>query len=495
MENSKIIHRLSALSLAALISASFAACGGETSSAPSGGETPETEAAVTEAETEPLSDLELRALVSDDLPESDFGGRNIRILACDYSKIEFTAEEQTGEVIEDAVYSRNRDVSERFNCGIDHILKTYTEVSSALAKSVQAGDDAYDLVSNHVIEMGNSAMKGYLLDWGGIPHINLEKQWWNRSSFDNLSVHDRAYLLVGAMNTHFLRTTYCVYFNKRLVDNYGFGNMYQLVNDGKWTIDKETEMTSGTWQDLNGDTKTGVEDFYGSASNSTSYATTYIYAAGLKTVSKDEDGIPVLDMDLEKFSVLTEKVYKLFYENEGFYCSTDWNSHGDIFLDKRSIFYNCTFSLALSSLRDFEDDYGMIPYPKFDEAQEKYYSMADGSHTISGIPKTITDPEFVGVAVEALCAEAWKQVLPAMYEVALKTKFTRDNESIEMIDMINDNVVVDFGFVFADYSGMGFTLSDLMGSRKSDFASYYAKSESKWQKRLDKVIASFEENS
>ena len=64
-----------------------------------------------------------------------------------------------------------------------------------------------------------------------------------------------------------------------------------------------------------------------------------------------------------------------------------------------------------------------------------------------------------------------------------------------MIDMISDNVVVDFGFVFADYNGMGFTLSNLIGSKKSDFASFYAKNSAKWQKQLDKVIASFEENS
>ena len=482
----------SALCLVLLLS-SLIACGSEAGQSKPSPDSPETETAA--AETEPPTELELRAMTPDDLPESDFSGRSLRILACDYSEIEFTAEEQTGDVIEDAVYSRNRDVTERFGFGIEHILKGYTDVSSSLAKSVQAGEDAYDLVSNHVIEMGNSAMKGYLVDWGGIPHIDPEKPWWNRSSYDNLSVHDKAYLLVGAMNTHFLRTTYCVYFNKRLVDNYGFGNMYQLVNEGLWTIDRETEMTAGTWQDLNGNNKVDVEDFFGASSNSTSYATTYIYSAGLKTVSKDEDGIPVLDMDQEKFATLTEKVYKLFYENDGFYAATDWGTHGDIFRDKRGIFYNCTFSLALGSLREFEDDYGMIPYPKYDEAQEKYYSMSDGSHTISGVPKTITDPEFIGVAVEALCAEAWKQILPAMYEVALKTKFTRDNESIEMIDMINDNVVVDFGFVFADYNGMGFTLSNLIGSKKSDFASFYAKNSAKWQKQLDKVIASFEENS
>lgn len=487
------VRFLSALLCLLTAASAAAACGEESSSPPPGAGSDET-TSVTEAETEPPSDLEIRAMTPDDLPESDFGGRAMRILACDYAGIEFTAEEQTGDVIEDAVYARNRDVTERFNFGIEHILKPYNEVSQTLAKSVQSGDDAYDLVSNHVIEMGNCAMKGYLIDWGGLPHVDVSKPWWNSSSFENLSVHDRAFLLVGSLNTHFLKTTYCVYFNKRLVDNYGFGNMYRLVWDGKWTIDRQGEMISGTWQDLNGNSKADVEDFFGASSNSTSYATTYIYSSGLTTVSKDGEGIPVLDMDQDKFALLTEKVYKLFYENGSFYCATDWSTHGDIFRDKRGIFYNCTFSLALGALREFDDDFGMIPYPKFDEAQEKYYSMSDGSHTISGVPKTITDPEFVGVAAEALCAEAWKQILPAMYEVALKTKFTRDSESIEMIDMINDNVIVDFGFVFADYNGMGFTLSNLMGSKKSDFASYYAKNSAKWEKQLAKVVASFEEN-
>ena len=73
-------RRISALLLAAVIgSAALASCGdspskatGEASAATAA------EAAVTEAETE-LDSLEARALVSDDVPELDFNGKEFRI--------------------------------------------------------------------------------------------------------------------------------------------------------------------------------------------------------------------------------------------------------------------------------------------------------------------------------------------------------------------------------------------------------------------------------
>jgi len=47
--------------------------------------------------------------------------------------------------------------------------------------------------------------------------------------------------------------------------------------------------------------------------------------------------------------------------------------------------------------------------------------------------------------LEALQSESAKTVRPAYYDIALKTKYTRDDDSVEMLDLIFNTRVVDIG--------------------------------------------------
>ena len=103
----------------------------------------------------------------------------------------------------------------------------------------------------------------------------------------------------------------------------------------------------------------------------------------------------------------------------------------------------------------------------------------------------MTDTEFAGIITEALCAEAWKTITPAVYDMALKSRGARDETSVQIIDMIERGAIIDFGFVFGDYNMMGFTMSVMMNAKDSNFASYYAKNQKAWSKKLDKLVNDF----
>ena len=108
----------------------------------------------------------------------------------------------------------------------------------------------------------------------------------------------------------------------------------------------------------------------------------------------------------------------------------------------------------------------------------------------------IADVEFVGTITEAMAAESYKQVIPAFYETALLTKFTRDNESQEMIELILSNVKFDFGNIYTHIiagggSGPGHLLRLCILNKNKDFASVYASNEAKFQSNLDKLIEKF----
>lgn len=450
-----------------------------------------TEAAQTSADTEAVDSLDQRLTVSDGLPDTDCEGRSYRIIADDYNLKDFAVEEQTGDVLTDAIYLRNSNVQDRFNVVITSEGYAYSDVSNRVRRTVASSDDAYDIVSHHVIEAGGLAKSHNFIDWNTVEYVDFSKPWWNESAHEELSVAGKSYLEIGAMDAYFRSAVYCVYYNKRLVEEYNIGDINAIVNNGEWTIDKQIELVTDSWNDINGDGKMDINDDYGFVTNSTSYSTPYIYSFGEKTVSRDSDGIPFLDMNQERFADIVTKVYKLYYDCNGSSVTSGWGDHLTIFSRGGATFLNCTFTLALNAGRDIEDDFSVIPYPKWNEEQESYLTMSDGSHSVDGIPVTVTDTAFIGLITEALNCESWKLVEPAQIDIALKVKGTRDEESVAMIDMILHSVVLDFGFVYAEYNGIGFVLSDLMGSKNSNFASYYAQNETSWNNKLQKTIDAF----
>lgn len=457
-------------------------------------EAADTPAGEISAEDTAADEPEDRSSVPDGLPDNNYGGAEYVILSDNYTVGDFYQEELTGDVVSDAVYNRNVTVSDRFNVKISNLNDEYTNISPLVQRSVTSADNAYSIVSYHEIEAANAASSKYFTDWYTIEYVDPTRPWWNASSFHNLSIAGKAFLAYGSMNLYTLKSTYCMYVNKKLAEDHHVTGLNDLVLAGTWTYDRLYEFTEDSWQDLNGNGTQDYDDYYGFSTNSTSYVTTYTYAFGEITVRKDENDVPFLDMNQEKFSDIVNAVYRLLYESNGAFYTTGWNDHRNLFIEDRALFLNGVFGQACAALRDMETDFAIIPYPKWNEEQEQYYSMADGSASLAAVPVSASDLSFIGCITEAMNAESWKQVVPALYDTALKVKFTRDAESAAMIDLIFDNVVLDLGFVYADYNGMGFTVSNLIGEKKNDFASFYAKNYKIWNKKIEKIVKSFSED-
>ncbi len=148
----------------------------------------------------------------------------------------------------------------------------------------------------------------------------------------------------------------------------------------------------------------------------------------------------------------------------------------------------------MTTLSDFNNEYGILPYPKYDEAQQEYKTMVDGGHEAMGIGKQMTDLEFIGTMVEALCAESYKQVLPAFYDVCLKQRYASSVEDAEMIDMCVASRVFDFGYVYDNWKGVSFLFQDyLRTNQHQDISSIYKKKEKAVTKYYEKVISLFYE--
>ena len=436
-----------------------------------------------------------RSLVEDDLPEKDFGGRPFRIVTYVRDEIFIPEEEHNkGNLIYDAKFSRNQVVEDRFKAKLE--LVYYNTVPSETAayarKSILSGNDEFDLYVGMAIESGKLITQGLFLNWYDIEHVNFEKPWWVASNSTDLTYDGKCLLAISDFNFSSITSTFCMVFNKNLAAAYELGDIYGMVLDGEWTFDALHECVKDIYEDDGNDVR-DEGDFYGLAHGNGSCVSTYLWAFDNPVCKKDQNGVPQIVIKTDKINNIVSDIYDMFYNTNGVHFDGSLinleSIAMDLFLARKAIFTTVTLSAPLKeSLRNFEDDYGLIPYPKYDVSQENYYTNADGGHTVLAVPKTVRDTEFVGIMVEALSAETWKTVTPTLYEIALKSRYLRDEESKEVLDLIINGRVYDFGFIYDGWKGFSFTLETLMKKGNNNFESYYESKISSAKSQYKKII-------
>jgi len=455
--------------------------------------TADTTANTVETAVETKDALEARLDVSDGLPEADFGGQTFMVCGDDACIDYYTVEEETGETVNDAVFRRNMNVQERYNVLIDANVFPEDQIVKNAKNSVMAADNAYQIIACHIIYLGMAAVDGFMYDWYDLPHVDFEKPWWSFSTVEDLTYKDMAFIAIGDFALSSIDSTYCMFYNKELALDYGLPDMYELVNDGKWTLDQMQSFCEGIYNDTNGDGKKDESDTFALVTDCKSNANAYLWALGQKIATQQDDGTYELSYFNEKLVSIVERMYNMYYETDyvWFDTSVHVGSLIPVFAEGRSLFTNGYFKHATSNLREVEFDYGIIPYPKWDEKQEAYYTSVDGGHEGLAIPKSIQDPEYIGIMAEVLSAESWKHTIPAYYDTALKYKGARDEESIAMIDMIMDSRIFDFGYVYGGW-GCVFWIQYMLEGATKDITSYYEKNFGAYEKTMEKVFEAFD---
>lgn len=481
--------RITALLLACtILLPSLASCSNN------GAESTETETALTptpaaeEVEVEP-EETELE----DNLPEMDFEGYSFRIGAQDgiyYGRAmieQVLVDEINGDVVNDAVYNANRAVEDRFKIDLSPVLFSDENAKSVQA-SIQAGDDVYDIFTTHDITMGNMSLTGLFRNVNEIPHLDYTRPWWPSYSVDSLTVDGCMYLISNYISYMNLAMTRAVFINKDIAEQYTYAIPYEKVRNGEWYLDDFTEMMENVYIDVNGDGRRDDNDIYGFACSSALYAIQESF--GIEPVKEDENGQLYLDINNETTLTLIEKFYHMMAETEGGYLN---NSESIFtFATGNALFGMFALGDVMGTLRGSEVTYGILPIPKLNELQENYISGS--TDRPYAIPVTSQNDERLGIIIEAMSAEGYKQVRPALFEIALKTKFSYDNESAEMLEIIGNTIVLDFSYIYSNYGGFAWTLMNMMSvsSPTKDFASYYAKNEKVQKKMLEKLQKSFD---
>ncbi|MCI8388268.1 MAG: hypothetical protein HFE63_07390 [Clostridiales bacterium] len=431
-----------------------------------------------------------------------FNGETIRILNAPSQSPElFNSLEANGEILNDAVYRRNSAVMDKLGIKFEFIEVGANDVITTITNTVQAQDDEYDLITGVQYNLIKVLANGFFHDIMDAPYIDISNPWWSETYINNVNLgRDRRYFVTGDITLQFLRWTSSCYFNKQMYEDF-YGDpsdMYQLVYDGKWTFDKLEEMTKNVYQDVNNDGKTDMDDILGYSLNTFVGADSMYYNAGAVLSEFSSDGMPMLKVNTERNIDIMQKLYDIFFENPANCIHlANWDLiNGTIsskFASGQMLFM---FGWFYSSdyLRDMKDDYGVIPYPKYNEATEDYRAIIHNDVTLFCLPVTCQKFDAVAATLEEMAYQGYMQVSPTYYEAVLKNKYVRGDvdEAAQMIDFIHDRIYTETVYVYASQlSNAGYIQRDMMGAKSKDMASTYAQNKDKYEASLAALLDNY----
>jgi len=437
------------------------------------------------------------------LPDINFEGYEFRVLVPVFYGITMTFDvpEEDGDLMNDAIYRRNRYVEEKYNVVIKQIDTddNPSQVSETFKKSVMSGSDDFDMGAMVDWISTTRISEGCILPAEKLPYMDLDQPWYMRDVNDAYSLGNKHFLICSDESLTAYEMILPICFNKKLIDDLGLDDPYALVNGGKWTLDKFFDMGRAATADLNGDGVMTDADMYGFVSYPNLFFPDFWVSAGIQTVTKDADGMLVLNLDgNEKLLNLIEKIHRNLYggekiffnafkdKAETFSASATTGGERDIsrlqFESDLGLFHPTTMS-GIPPMRAMDTDFGIVPFPKADESQERYISALVNPWP-KFVPSHAQNPERTSIIWEAIAAESRSTIVPAFKEMSLKTKFARDDESSEMIDLIFNNVFIDPGVNICLTVG-GAIFNEMAGN--GNITSVIASNTARFQKELDTI--------
>ena len=459
----------------------------------------ESEAVTDAVETKELTELEKRQRIPDNLPEKDWGGKDFRIICSEEFDVseEFWVEEQNGDQCNDAVYARNEKIESRFNVNIS-ILPQGTvrdDTPKFFNTMVLAGDDAAELCA-YVDYMAYTPVgAGSCLDWTEIEYVALDQPWHNKLANDGATINGKLFTICSDLSISSMTYTYALFFNTRITGNYDMAadDLYELVRTGEWTIDKFIELTKDLYIDNNGDGKKDENDTYGFGYMICNPADVWLTAFDQPLTEVQQDGTLALTFMSEKTESALQKIRDYQENSQGFYEYPTQYDEELYFANGTMAFSPMRFSAAYKALRDMKDTYSILPFPKWDAAQEQYLTNADDKFQVFSVPKTASDTAFIGMIFEAMSAESYRSVYPAYYDVALKGKYSSDPSTAEMIDLIMSGRKFDVSFQFGEkhFARLPYLFRDLLLSPSAKLASKWATAEKSINKKLEDFYSQF----
>ncbi|MCL2099399.1 MAG: hypothetical protein FWH24_03055, partial [Oscillospiraceae bacterium] len=433
----------------------------------------------------------------DSLPDDiDFNGQTLTIFAANPDEV--YSDGETGDIINDAVYRRTSAVEERLNMKLNVIesppWNEYDTTLNMIRRSVLSNDNAYDLIYGWSALMPHLSVEGLFMNINEMPYAELSAPWWNQSIISESTLLGELHFIVGDAALSLLQTYSAMLINNELLEEYDLPDIYDVVFDGKWTLDYMSGLVKNVHRDINGDGIMDENDLFGCVFDNVNQIDAFMQSSNIKMIGKDSDDVPYLDAETEKLSTLVGNVYDLLYNNTGVIVFDLYTGEKvmPMFKNGQTLIAPVLFDNIVQNFRDMEADYSIVPYPKYNEPQDKYYSRIQDGVSFLCVPVSCDKTEMVGAFMEAMGSESYKNLTPVYFDIAMKVKYARDEISSKMLDIVREGSYLNFASIYNTRIGTPWNmLRDLMHAQNSNFASWYERNERTVTNEIEQIIKDF----
>lgn len=418
--------------------------------------------------------------ILDRLPETiDQKNEELNILYwSDRQYQEFTAEGQTGDDVNDAIFWRNSRVETRLNndvnfTGMKGDGTNYTSFVQHI-ETDRGNGNSYDIIAGYSIANASLASKGIctdLMEYDSI--LEFDMPWWPQKMVNESTLNGKLFFVTGDISTNLLMMMQCVYINKNMINERDdLESPYSLVTDNRWTIGIMMEMAEKVYADGGAPGKDADDTFGFTVSSETNAFDTLFYSCGLRTMEKDDDDLPTVSekWNSEKTGNLLQKINRFFSTNNAYKTPTN-----KIFKAERALFEMASLNLTFLTFSDI-DFYGIVPAPMFDEYQEEGYITAVSTpHTLYSITDYSQKKEHSAYWLECMASESYRTVTPIVFTKTLKSTYSTDQESSRMLDIIRSSIVFDVGRIYSyEFDNLTLTVwRDCIKNANSNFSAEY----------------------
>ena len=415
--------------------------------------------------------------------ELDYGNKTFGIFGARGTLKYLVAEEETGDLVNDAIFQRNLAIEEAYNLKFNMVEAEPNVGADMIKNFVLSGDQTYQFYqATQHNGLDTMILNDYFIDWTQMEAIKFDRPYWNTKGVQNINFADKIYTIGGDLNLTTYNSTNCILFNKKLFDDLGIDYPYQDVYDKTWTVDKFIAIVKQGYKDLNGDTEWNhATDRAGFSGWGYEMLTALYMGLGGKTLVKGEDGMPVLAMGNDTTVKIIDKIIEVFDGTNAWNNQEDGAFHRNMFSEGRLLMVDSMIT-GLSANRDSDFDIGLIPYPMLDEAQGEYYSRAANIAHLSYIPTTNTDLQNTGIILEGMSIQSYNTVRPTYYDVTLSLKEAADEETRDMVDIVlGSSTYIYEGFMTVT------KLNSFIKSQTNTFTSWYEGQRRGFEKQVKKI--------
>ncbi len=404
------------------------------------------------------------------------------------------------DVLDEAFFNRNNFLENYFNIGIEFrsLGSTPYQMKTELRACVMGNEDFADIVLAVAGDVMNVAIpEGLVLNLNNMNGFNLDASYWDQRIQKEYSINNMLFTLEGDYTTYDEMTTFVVFFNDFLYDQFGYyetyGSLYDMVKNGTWTLEVLMEMVRGT----SSEDEDIIQKRWGMyAERPVPYI--FYLGSGNHVIIHDDDGIlrsvfddktafnntyTILEDTIQKIGINEDVVLIDQVSESGI--GIGWSDFFKGFANNRALFETSTLEVA-TYISDMQELFGVLPIPKYTTDQEEYFSWCSSqSHLPLMVPATaLTHNHTDNTAriTEAMCyfskypfSEKTQTVVDAEYEWMMLNKVCRTYDDLDMLEIIFANKTYDLDFatymsgipqIVVNHTGHG-TLDRLAAELKS----------------------------